>query len=256
MPSSLIEALRNKIYQQEKRVSNSFSVVSLEDSFLLKFLRSRCYNVNESYRCIWNYFETKKSYPQLFQSPRNFAQVFEDDIAGVLPARGLSGESIILCKPGKWNPSKFPVTHLLGAAVCIHEQQGLDVKTQENGIILIIDMKNTSFFHLIQLTPATVSLGLKLALQVLPIRYKEVHVLNSNWISQTIWTLSSSLLDDSIKNNTHFHKTCKRLEDFLPIEKLPQEYGGKDNNFSSWSYYNNVLLKKEHELSKVWRISL
>ena len=138
----------------------------------------------------------------------------------------------------------------------MQEQQGLDRMTQENGIILIIDMKNTSLTHLIQLTPATISLGVNLALKALPIKYKEIHVLNSNWIAQAVWALGCSLLDDNTKNNTHFHKSYRKLGDYLPIDTLPTEYGGKESSWTSREYYEQVLLKKEPDLTKVMRISL
>ena len=264
--NSVIRALREKLNNS----NNSFSTCSkqgsnpviltnsssIDDSFLLRFLKSRNYNVNDSFRSMNNYFQVKKSYPQLFKSPRNFADVFSDNIAGVLPGRGPNGESIILCKPGNWNPSKIPIYHMLGASVCMQEQQGLDRMTQENGIILIIDMKNTSLTHLIQLTPATISLGVNLALKALPIKYKEIHVLNSNWIAQAVWALGCSLLDDNTKNNTHFHKSYRKLGDYLPIDTLPTEYGGKESSWTSREYYEQVLLKKEPDLTKVMRISL
>lgn len=117
-------------------------------------------------------------------------------------------------------------------------------------------MKNTSLSHLIQLTPSTIGLGANLALQALPIRYREIHVLNSNWIAQAVWALGSSLLDEGIKNNTHFHKSAKKLQEWLPLDKLPVEYGGSETSFSCKDYYESVLLKKEQELSRLWRTSL
>jgi len=244
MSSSVIQALR------EKLVDNS-----LEDSFLLKFLRSKGYNINEAYKSLWNYFQVKKTHPHLFAPPSCFADVFEEGIAGVLNGRGAKGESIIICRPGNWNPNKCNMTHLLGAAVCMQEAQGLDPMTQENGVILIVDMKNTCLSQLVHMTPSIIAFGTNLALETLPIRYKEFHVINSNWVAQTVWALGSGLLEDSIKKSTHFHKSVHRLKDFIPRDRLPKEYGGKDV-FSAWKYYTENLLKKEAELCKTWRISI
>lgn len=214
----------------------------LEDTFLRKFLWSCNFNIHESHKLLNTYLAVRTAYPHLFGPPRLYRKVFEDDIIGVLPYKGPEKETLVLSKPGNWNPHNYDIYHVLGAAICLYEKQALELSTQKNGVIVIVDMKGTSWRQLGYIPLSAMKLGVDLTQNTLPIRFKKIHIINHNWVSEAVYSLVSPFLSRELCQRIFFHAKKEDIQNYIPKLLLPMEYGGRQRPFHSLTYYNHVLL--------------
>lgn len=241
----LIQQLRSKLLSSPENLSH----IKFEDSFLLKFLRSRNSDVNRTYSLIHNYFSVKKSYPNLFRPPSLFKNVYEDNIFCVLPTRGFKREAIVVIKPGNWDPAKYDVFHVMGAAVNLYEKEALNPETQIHGFIAIIDMKGSGWKHLMCLTPESVKLAASLTEDVLPIKFAKIRVVHQNRIADLVYCIASPFLSQDIKSKIYFDgESLEHLHRDVDRPKLPQHLGGMSKSYHALHYYHKNLKKNEKEL--------
>ena len=106
----------------------------LDDSFLLKFLRSRDYNVNATSELITNYFAFRSTNPTYFKPIADNQQLItalKDSIFSISPRYNSTGERVIFFRPGYWDPSKYDSLTLVAISVYIFEYALLDIETQK-----------------------------------------------------------------------------------------------------------------------------
>ncbi|GFY43248.1 alpha-tocopherol transfer protein [Trichonephila inaurata madagascariensis] len=64
------------------------------------------------------------------------------------------------------------------------------------------------------------------ALECIPIRYKEVHLVNDSLMLSAFWTLIKNFLSAKVKSRIFFHSTGETLLNHFPRSVLPAKYGG------------------------------
>src|ERR1044072_6977016 len=101
--------------------NSGYEPTILEDTFLRKFLWACNFNIPESQKRLNNYLAARRTYPQLFGPPTLYRNVFADDVLGVLPYKGPEKETLVISKPGNWNPLNYDFYHVIGATVCLYE---------------------------------------------------------------------------------------------------------------------------------------
>lgn len=204
-----------------KKVNSSFTGLKFEDSFLIKFLRAREYDVNTTYCLLNRYLHFRRSHPDLFKPPSQVRNVFEDNICCVLPRRNTNGSAIVLVRPGNWQPEKYDVNHVMSAAVSLHEQAVLDQETQKHGIESIIDMRNTSMKHLLSITVNDVRVAADLTEHCLPVKFEKIHVVNHNRVADVVYTLAAPFLSPEMKRRIIFHHSTQQLHNYVTPSALP-----------------------------------
>ncbi|GIY41574.1 alpha-tocopherol transfer protein-like [Caerostris extrusa] len=94
--------------------------------------------------------------------------------------------------------------------------------TQINGLKLIHDFKDTSLHYLMHCTPPNLYLLKHSALDCLPGRFKEIHIINESIVFKAAWSF--------------FLSDPEELFDYFPRSVLPPEYGGhlEDTSTDGW----------------------
>ncbi|KAG5886266.1 hypothetical protein JTB14_020829 [Gonioctena quinquepunctata] len=109
----------------------------------------------------------------------------------------------------------------------------MEVRLQEdyqNGDIMIYDYKNVTFGHLAQVTPTMLKNYSTILEKVFNSNIKQMHCLNYPSFAEPVMNLAKKLLNPKIANRFHFHKATTTVEDFIPLEILPKDYGGHDKS--------------------------
>ncbi|RWS06604.1 alpha-tocopherol transfer protein-like protein [Dinothrombium tinctorium] len=119
--------------------------IQLEEEFLVKFLRSRLYNVDQTCGAIKTYLANFKKYPKFFTGVDVIKDAVESGFFEILPERNVTGETISIMRPAKWNPSKMSFNQCIASTVYAFELDKMDEEAQINGTIEIIDMKDAGF---------------------------------------------------------------------------------------------------------------
>ncbi|CAL1293364.1 unnamed protein product [Larinioides sclopetarius] len=111
--------------------------------------------------------------------------------------------------------------------------------TQINGFKSIIDFKNTSIKYFRYINPSTLYLLYHVAFKCVPGRYKECHCINGSVVMKFAWTVMKPFLSAKMRQRVVFHSEPESLLNYFPTSILPQQYGGKLND-----YHNEDMMRK------------
>ncbi|KAG5886268.1 hypothetical protein JTB14_020831 [Gonioctena quinquepunctata] len=107
----------------------------------------------------------------------------------------------------------------------------LEVRMQEdyqNGDILIYDFTSLTLGHLAQATPTILKNYSTVLEKTFNSNIKGIHCLNYPSYAEAFIALIRKFLNPKIANRFHFHRATKGIENFIPIEILPKDYGGHE----------------------------
>lgn len=125
-----------KDLREELALDDDLSRINFHDEFLLRFLYSRQLDIKKSKSSIKAYLTAKKNEPEIFQLPYKLTQVFNCNFIGILPDKNPTGrETVLITRPGNWDPSKFSFEILTAATAVTLEVAGFDFDTQVHGLI-------------------------------------------------------------------------------------------------------------------------
>nr|XP_050040586.1 retinaldehyde-binding protein 1-like [Dermacentor andersoni] len=129
-----------------------------DDAFLLMFLRTRKYRVNDAFKRVKNYFRVRKQIPEYFEdlnpSSIPYQTVFKDHKLILSskkrdPLRRAAG----YVRFGAWNSEICSINELMRCLMVAIECNLLSEETQIRGAVFVIDMEGFNTHHLITLSP-------------------------------------------------------------------------------------------------------
>lgn len=96
-----------------------------------------------------------------------------------------------------------------------------------DGEVPIFDMGGISYRHLPKLVFSTLKMYLKYTQEAHPVRVRQVHIVNCSSLLGYLHSIAKPLVHAEVMKRVHFHApNSDTLNNFIPIEMLPEEYGG------------------------------
>ncbi|XP_047626997.1 alpha-tocopherol transfer protein-like isoform X2 [Phacochoerus africanus] len=205
-----VQALRDMVRKEYPNLGTS-----LEDAFLLRFLRARKFDYDRALQLLVNYHSCRRSWPEVFNNlrPSALKEVLASGFLTVLPHTDPRGCHILCIRPDRWIPSNYPITENIRATYLTLEKLIQSEETQDG----------------------------------FPIRIKAVHVVNEPRIFKGIFAIIKPFLKEKIANRFFLHGSdLNSLHTNLPRNILPKEYGGTagELDITAW---NAVLLASEED---------
>ncbi|XP_057168491.1 alpha-tocopherol transfer protein-like isoform X2 [Ursus arctos] len=205
-----VQALRDMVRKECPNLSTS-----LDDAFLLRFLRARKFDYDRALQLLVNYHSCRRSWPEVFNNlkPSALKDVLASGFLTVLPHTDPRGCHILCMRPDRWIPSNYPITENIRAIYLTLEKLIQSEETQDG----------------------------------FPIRIKAVHVVNEPRIFKGIFAIIKPFLKEKIANRFFLHGSdLNSLHTSLPRSILPKEYGGTagELDITAW---NAVLLASEED---------
>ncbi|KAF6201645.1 hypothetical protein GE061_004038 [Apolygus lucorum] len=144
-----------------------------------------------------------------------------------IPRKTPEGYRVLVYRLAETEPSKFNFQDGLRAFFSFN-----DTVLSEDGLmpgyIVVFDMKGTSLGHL-----ARVSTMMHLVRSFMiyiqechPARLKGVHVINTASFMDKVLSLVKPLMQSELIQLLHLHSDLESLKPFIPIDLLPEDYGG------------------------------
>ncbi len=126
-----------------------------EDEFLLRFLRCKKFDVAKAVTVYQGYHSFRSENARLFEnlSPLNVKHVWMTGVIGALPHRDKKGRAIMVAFPGRWDPEVHSLEDMMKSMVLQLEHLITSVETQINGIVLIADFTEFSFYQARSIKP-------------------------------------------------------------------------------------------------------
>ncbi|XP_011705115.1 PREDICTED: alpha-tocopherol transfer protein-like, partial [Wasmannia auropunctata] len=96
-----------------------------------------------------------------------------------------------------------------------------------NGFVLIIDVSKLSFGHITRMSPLALKKCLYYIQEAAPLRIKKVHVLNAPSIIEILMNTIKPFMKKKLMDMIYFHSSLKSISEYIPVDSLPNESGGK-----------------------------
>ncbi|XP_006881616.1 PREDICTED: alpha-tocopherol transfer protein-like isoform X1 [Elephantulus edwardii] len=239
-----VQALRDMVRKECPHLRTS-----LDDAFLLRFLRARKFDYDRALQLLIKYHSCRRSWPEVFTNLRPSAvrDVLASGFLTVLPATDPRGCHILCLRPDRWVPSSYPITENIRAIYLTLEKLIQAEETQVNGIVILADYKGVSLSKASHFGPFIAKKVIGILQDGFPIRIKAVHVVNEPRIFKGIFAIIKPFLKEKIANRFFLHGSdLNSLHTSLPRSILPKEYGGTGGelDMTTWS---EVLLASEED---------
>ncbi|XP_030301467.1 alpha-tocopherol transfer protein isoform X2 [Calypte anna] len=167
----------------------------LTDTFLVRFLRARNFDLDLAWRLMKNYQKWRIECPEISADlqPSSILGLLNAGYLGVLRSRDPHGSKVLIYRIGHWDPKLFTAYDVFRVSLITSELIVKEIESQRNGVKVIFDLQGWRFAHAFQISPAVAK---KIAAVL------TVHMHGSNY--------------------------RQSLTEHFPVSILPKEYGGEE----------------------------
>ncbi|XP_061393117.1 alpha-tocopherol transfer protein-like [Musca vetustissima] len=203
-----------------------------DDQFLLQFLRGCKYSMEKAKTKLDLFYSLKSKYPEMLNlcnvDDPKFREVCKLGTFLTLPnpVNG-TGPRIVVgryCYP----TNKFGVEDIFQPACALHEiLLAQDPFACICGIIYIVDFKEATASHFLQMTPNFCMKLVSFLEKSMPLRIKSVYYINTSGAAQQFFKILFPFFSQKLRERVHVMGAdlSEMIKD-LSIECLPKDYGG------------------------------
>ncbi|XP_062705817.1 alpha-tocopherol transfer protein-like [Aedes albopictus] len=220
-----------------------------DDSFLLRFLRAKKFDVEKAFKMMQKYYKMKDEYPEIFKvsPPSEMKFMLEMQIQCMLPKKDESGRQIYLFRVEKCDPYKIPVDYVFRSNVLALEDAVRNPETQIGGLVVLLDMAGLGFAHARYLSPHLARKTVEVVQEAFPMRFKAFHVLHEPFYFDAILAVLKPFLKDKIRRRIHLHgNNLNSLHKYVSKDVLPVEYGGNQPTFDNTEWRTAILDNEQY----------
>lgn len=202
-----------------------------DDEILLRYLRPCKFYPDSTMDLMKRIADFKEKNKALLQNlmPAQLEPILlNESLVSVLETRDQDGRRIMLHRTGKaWDPKRVTADQIFQLFYIIHQAALLEPATQVNGVVVIMDFDGLGMSQVMALSPSFSARLLSFIQDAMPLRLKEVHIVNQPFIFNMIWKIFKPLIREKLGSRLHMHgKNLKELHKFIEPKYLPAEYGG------------------------------
>ncbi|KAG5336417.1 TTPAL protein, partial [Acromyrmex charruanus] len=202
----------------------------IEDNFLVLFLHSNYYQMEPTKNTIENYYTTRTHFPEIFcnRDPfeeKSLRQSFK--IAAILSLNGLTkdGYTMIFSTFLDSNLSFYDYNNTIKQSIMLSDIHLLN--GTNDGYVFIFDVGKLSFGHVMKMNPLDIKKHVYYLQEALPIRLKAIHILNATPAMELCMNIAKAFMKNELIDIIHFHSSLESISEYIPVDALPNEAGGK-----------------------------
>ncbi|XP_026473073.1 alpha-tocopherol transfer protein-like [Ctenocephalides felis] len=240
----------------------------MDDQRIKTFLRGCKFSLEKVKRKLDMYYTMRNAVPEFFADRDvNRPELKEVmDVVNMPPLPGLTpaGRRVVMMRGLDKDVMTPSVSAAMKLALMIGDIRLKEEQTGVAGDVYVLDASVATPGHFAKFTPGLVKKFLVCVQEAYPVKLKEVHVINTSPLVDTIVNFVKPFLKEKIRQRIHFHgngeEGLQSLYKFIPQEMLPEEYGGKAGSLKdiheSWRQKMNEYGPwfKEQEASKPMRL--
>ncbi|CAH1240320.1 TTPAL [Branchiostoma lanceolatum] len=138
-----IQALREKVKGLPGLNSRT------DGGFLVRFLRTRKYNVERAFQLVQSYYKARTDAPEFFDNftPSSVRHVLESGIIAVMRDRDKEGRRVMVFRVDKWDPVVIKLADIFKAGFLLMEKIIEEEETQVAGVTFIEDLAGMTANH-------------------------------------------------------------------------------------------------------------
>ncbi|ESO85290.1 hypothetical protein LOTGIDRAFT_179489 [Lottia gigantea] len=230
--------------QMETRPDINF--LRQDDVFILRFLRARKFNTEETFKLYARYFEYRQNNKNLFKgfqaSEKGVKEALNDGLPGVLPNCDYRGRRILLLYAANWDNSRYGLAAIYRAILLTLEKLIDEEEVQINGITVVVDWSQFTFKQSTWLNPKVLKLMIEGLQDCFPARFAAIHFVNQPWYIEAIFKLLRPFLKEKNRNKIVMHGiNLTTLHQHISKEVLPAELGGMQPPYNNQSWARQLI---------------
>ncbi|XP_030301466.1 alpha-tocopherol transfer protein isoform X1 [Calypte anna] len=204
----------------------------LTDTFLVRFLRARNFDLDLAWRLMKNYQKWRIECPEISADlqPSSILGLLNAGYLGVLRSRDPHGSKVLIYRIGHWDPKLFTAYDVFRVSLITSELIVKEIESQRNGVKVIFDLQGWRFAHAFQISPAVAKKIAAVLTDSFPLKVRGIHLINEPLLFHPVFALIKPFLTEKIKERVHMHGSNYRqsLTEHFPVSILPKEYGGEE----------------------------
>ncbi|XP_050334400.1 alpha-tocopherol transfer protein-like [Bactrocera neohumeralis] len=249
-PDTVVEQI--EVIQEWIRKSPHLKA-SNNPQLILAFLRRCKFSLEETKKRIDNYYAMKNEYHDVLCERELSDELIEFYRTGihVIPNKPIAndGPAVMIsqyCKidSKKSNPRlAFKLLFILFETLAMESDNASIV-----GLTYIIDCRDVGLHLMTQFEPFLLKRGYIVAENCMPLKLKEVHVINMRREGVSVFNFISSFMPNTMRFKFVAHKKAEDLLECIPRDAVTVEYGGNNGYLTEAikSFETKLLLYREH----------
>ncbi|XP_046400464.1 alpha-tocopherol transfer protein-like [Ischnura elegans] len=206
---------------------------------LSTFLHACYYSLERTKKTIDQYYTVRAAVPELFSgcNPKKpeIQKVFDSvNFVRVPEVTPKGGFRIYFASLQNFEPANFDFENSLKAFIMMTDVN-LMHETQVPGYVLVLDATGVCLGHIPRISIPMLKKFLIYVQEAMPIRLKQIHVINAQAIVDKIYAIAKPFLKGEIIEIIQFHKpgNMDTFYDCVSKDILPKELGGKSKTIET-----------------------
>ncbi|XP_016126993.1 alpha-tocopherol transfer protein-like [Sinocyclocheilus grahami] len=216
--------------KQKAAAEVSVRHLNLTETFLIRFLQARDFDVALALKLLINYHKWRQECPEITADlrPSSVVELLQNNYHGVLRSGDDAGSRVLIYRIGQWNPKEFTAYEVFRVSLITSELIVREWETQRNGLKTIFDLQDWCFAHALQINPSLAKKISSVLTDSFPLKVRGIHLINEPIFFHPVFAMIRPFLPDKIKQRIHMHGSsyARSLSNFFPKAILPPEYGG------------------------------
>lgn len=173
------------------------------EAWLIRFLRPCKYYPESALNLVKHYYSFKVKHANIYDNlkPSREKNIFDQNILTVLPTRDQHGRRMLIIELGKkWKHQKCSLDEVFKGCVLYLEAAILEPSTQIAGVVVVFDMDGLTLQQTWQFTPPFAKKIVDLIQDSVPLRIKNLHVINQPYVFNMVFALFKPFLREKLKS--------------------------------------------------------
>ncbi|XP_058836393.1 clavesin-2-like [Topomyia yanbarensis] len=202
-----------------------------DSQFLLRFLRSKKYSINNATETLERYLVCRALHPAWFtlldiEDP-DINALFEAGYLFPMLERDSKGRTLIFNETAQMDPTRFTAAHVVRLHALIIESLSDMPEVQCAGLVVIYDVSGLTLAQLSLVSLREIKLLAQHLSKAMAISFQEMHFVNAPGAALTIANFALQMLSDKMRERVFCHRNWEELYAKVDRNLLPKEFGGK-----------------------------
>ncbi|XP_065360126.1 alpha-tocopherol transfer protein-like [Calliphora vicina] len=232
----------------------------MDDHFLLRFLRAKKFSVPMAEQTLLKYLNVRRTFPeyctQLDLNDEKIIDVLNSGYIFATPKRDKHGRRVVIINAKGFNAKKYTSMDQAKAHFLTYEYLMEDPQTQVMGLTHVGDFSGVTTAHITNWNPTEFARLFKWGEQSLPLRHKEIHLVNVPSTLKWLIDFVKNRVSSKIRNRLTVYTNDKDLTKAVDTDCLPLELGGKMPLNEMVELWKQELKEKRDVIAKLDEISL
>lgn len=220
--SSLQTVAREQLFEEPNKIQENLDIFKewirksahlrarTDDQFLVTFLRGCKYSLEMAKKKLDMFYTLRTHIPEMLsdRDPLNerLHRIIKLGVVLPLPDTETPGSPrLMLMRPGAYDANEFGINEVMKVSTMVNDILLIeDDNSIVAGQIGVIDLKNMTVAHFVQMQPALMKKMSMMFQEGMPVRQKGVHYINAPSAFEKFFNLFKTFLNDKMKSRVRF----------------------------------------------------